>query len=191
MRSPGWGKGLDDVSGSSERADSRTAPLIEFSLPARPEFVAVARELVASVAARRLDLDPEHADDVRLAVSEAVTNAIEVHNAHAIGRDVLIRVRPVGVRGETAASAIEVEVVDAGPGFDPDTLQAHPQPTDPARLNFERGLGIPLIRSIVDDLAFDCSTQGTSVRMRIGRTHGHRPPTGKWAAADSSGEDQG
>ena len=47
------------------------------------------------------------------------------------------------------------------------TLPEHPPVTDPERLNFERGLGIPLIRTLVDEVEFDSSGDGTSVRLTI------------------------
>ena len=64
-------------------------------------------------------------------------------------------------------SASRSLVVDQGHGFDPDDLLIHPPPTDPDRLNFERGLGIPLIRILVDDVEFRSSPQGTTVRMVV------------------------
>ena len=60
-----------------------------------------------------------------------------------------------------------VSVDDRGEGFDPTSLPEHPPVTDPERLNFERGLGIPLIRTLVDEVAFDSSDDGTSVTMTL------------------------
>ena len=54
-----------------------------------------------------------------------------------------------------------------GPGFDPDTLEFPPPFTDPERLNFERGLGIPLIKTLVDNAAFVRKEKGTSVRVTV------------------------
>ena len=42
-----------------------------------------------------------------------------------------------------------------------------PPVTDPDRLNFERGLGIPLIRTLVDSASFVRKESGTSVRMTV------------------------
>ena len=56
-------------------------------------------------------------------------------------------------------------VEDRGHGFDPAQLPDHPPVTDPDRLKFERGLGIPLIRALVDEVEFSPTGQGTSVRL--------------------------
>ena len=44
-------------------------------------------------------------------------------------------------------------------------MPEHPPVTDPERLNFERGLGIPLIRSLVDEVVFSRVEHGMAVRM--------------------------
>ena len=49
---------------------------VVLDVPARPEYVRLARMLVASVAAGGRDLDAEWVDDLRLAVSEACTLAV-------------------------------------------------------------------------------------------------------------------
>lgn len=131
---------------------------IELEIPARPEFVGLARLVVSSLASMRRALADDRIDDLRLAVSEACTNAIEAHTALDAEERVLLRWREAGDR-------LVVSVEDRGPGFDPATLFEHPPVTDPERLNFERGLGIPLIRTLVDEVEFDPSASGTAVRM--------------------------
>ncbi len=134
--------------------------IVELEVPARAEFVALARMVVASVASTRRDLPPERVDDLRLAVSEACTNAIEAHRAAAVGDPVLVRVWEDDER-------LDVSVEDHGNGFDPNALPTHPPVTDPDRLNFERGLGIPLMRRLVDRVEFSSSSRGTAVRMTL------------------------
>ncbi|HEX2038863.1 MAG TPA: ATP-binding protein [Acidimicrobiales bacterium] len=131
---------------------------IELEIPARPEFVGLARLVVSSLASSRRDLPDDRIDDLKLAVSEACTNAIEAHAEVEADERVVVRWREGDDR-------FEVSVEDRGPGFDPETLPTHPPVTDPERLNFERGLGIPLIRTLVDEVEFDPSDKGTAVRM--------------------------
>ena len=133
---------------------------IEFEIPARPEYVALARLVVSSLASTRRDLTDDRVDDLKVAVSEACTNAIEAHHSAATNDSVVLRCRE-------HADRLEVEVEDQGAGFDPDTLPEHPPVTDPDRLNFERGLGIPLIRTLVDDVIIDSSGNGTKVTMSM------------------------
>jgi anti-sigma regulatory factor (Ser/Thr protein kinase) len=59
-------------------------------------------------------------------------------------------------------------VSDHGGGFDPERLETHPAVTDPARLEFEGGLGIPLIRLLADELEFRPTDGGTTVVMTFG-----------------------
>jgi serine/threonine-protein kinase RsbW len=133
-------------------------PVIELEIPARAEYVGLARLVVSSLASGRRTLADDRIDDLKLAVSEACTNAIEAH------RDIDVDER-VLVRCAEAEDRLEVSIEDRGQGFDPESLPEHPPVTDPERLNFERGLGIPLIRTLVDEVTFQSSSDGTSVRM--------------------------
>jgi len=132
--------------------------VIELEIPARAEFVALARLVVSALASSDSTLADERIDDLKLAVSEACTNAIEAH------ADVDVNER-VTLRWSEGDDRLEVQIEDRGQGFDPGQLPEHPPVTDPERLNFERGLGIPLIRTLVDEVAFDPSDAGTSVRL--------------------------
>ncbi len=55
--------------------------VVELEIPARAEFVALARLVVSAIAASDSTLADERIDDLKLAVSEACTNAIEAHGA--------------------------------------------------------------------------------------------------------------
>ncbi|MDA8043709.1 MAG: ATP-binding protein [Actinomycetota bacterium] len=133
---------------------------LELAVPARVEYIAVVRLVVSSLATARRALADERIDDLKLAVSEACTNAIEANRAAGSPA-------PVVVSCWEAPERFEVCVADSGGGFDPDVLPEHPPVTDPDRLNFERGLGIPLIRSLVDDVRFESGPGGTSVWMTL------------------------
>jgi serine/threonine-protein kinase RsbW len=136
--------------------------VVELEIPARAEFVALARLVVSSFASTSFGLEDDRIDDLKIAVSEACTNAIEAHDAAETDERVLIRC-------DDNEDHLEVRIEDRGRGFDPETLPEHPPVTDPTRLKFERGLGIPLIRSLVDDLDITSSGKGTQVRLVMRR----------------------
>jgi serine/threonine-protein kinase RsbW len=136
------------------------ALVLELDVPSSPEYIAIVRLVVASVAAARRALADERVDDLKLAVSEACTNAIEANRS-------VRPTAPVHVEVWESPDRLEVCIEDCGPGFDPDKLAFPPPITDPDRLNFERGLGIPLIRTLVDNAAFVRKESGTSVRMTV------------------------
>ncbi len=140
--------------------------VVELEIPARAEFVALARLVVSAIASADSTLPDERIDDLKLAVSEACTNAIEAHGAISTDERVLLLC-------STDGGTVEVSIQDRGGGFDPSQLPDHPPVTDPDRLKFERGLGIPLIRALVDEVQFSSSEGGTAVRllMRPSRDH--------------------
>ncbi len=130
---------------------------VELDIPARAEYVSLARLVVSSLASSRRHLADDRIDDLKLAVSEACTNAIEAYEPAGEERVVL--------RWRDGQDRVEVDVQDHGPGFDPSTLPERPSVADPLRPNYERGLGVPLMRALVDEVEFASSAGGTSVIM--------------------------
>jgi serine/threonine-protein kinase RsbW len=133
---------------------------LEMSVPSRTEYIAVVRLVVSSLASARRALVDERIDDLKLAVSEICTNAIEANESTG-------KAYPVVVTCWEAAERFTVCISDSGGGFDAELLPEHPPVTDPDRLNFERGLGIPLVRSLVDDVRFESGPIGTSVWLTL------------------------
>lgn len=135
---------------------------IELQVPARVEYLALVRAVVGAAASLGPGIGDERVDDLRLAVSEATTNAIEAHLENGTSERITIN---CGL----GADHVQVQVRDRGDGFDPDELVPHPPVTDPERLEFERGLGLPLMRSLTDEHEISPSPTGTTVRLRIYR----------------------
>lgn len=141
-----------------------TEPLeVRLEIPPRMDYLAVVRLVVAAAAGLDPQLPESRLDDLRLAVTEACSNAIKAHRPEASDL-------PVDIRVSLGDDALEVSIRDRGPGFDPDSLQSLPDPSDPDRLNHESGLGIPLIRVLTDDTEFRPESDGTTVAMRLNRT---------------------
>ena len=133
---------------------------VDFEIPARPEYLSLVRSLVAETAEMDENLSSERIEDFKVAVSEATTNAIEAH-ARACRDD------SIQIRCTLADDRLEFHVVDRGFGFYPDQLQVLPEPDDPSRLNFERGLGIYLMRVLSDRVDIRSGPDGTEVCLAI------------------------
>lgn len=133
---------------------------VELEIPARPEYIALARLVVASFAASAGLHPDERIDDLRVAVSEACTNAIEAHGVAASEDRIVIRCAALD-------GGVEVVVEDRGGGFDPTVLPERLGPGGVGSPAGERGLGIPIIRSLADHVEFRSSPAGTSVRILL------------------------
>jgi serine/threonine-protein kinase RsbW len=135
-------------------------------IPAKPEYLAVARQVVVAAASVEPTFRDTRLDDLRIAVSEATTNAIDA-SASTTGERIKIRCN-------LADDRVEVEVVDRGAGFDPDSAPAAPPPDHPERLEWERGLGLPLMRDLADETEISSGERGTAVRLTVYIPRQHR-----------------
>lgn len=125
---------------------------VELKIPSLPEFVAVARLAVAAIASR-MDFPYDAVDDIKVAVGEACTNAIEHTTCSAPPGDEII------ISCYLEQDALVIEVNDEGPGFDPQLC------TEPDVLS-EGGLGLILIQALMDEVELtSLAGQGTQVRM--------------------------
>src|SRR5580704_16383064 len=97
--------------------------ILELEIPARPEYIAIARLVVSSVASSRRNLPDDRIDDLKLAVSEACTNAIEAYGWDAgageegVSGDRDHRDERVRILVQDDDEKLEVAVADNGPGF--------------------------------------------------------------------------
>jgi serine/threonine-protein kinase RsbW len=145
--------------------------VVELAIPARSAYLSLVRLVVdATVATLAPGFSTSRRDDLKVAVTEACSNAIDAHRT-AWGDG------PVLVQCDISDRAVTVEIVDRGEGFDPDDIDTLPAATDPRRLRHESGLGIPLMRTLADDVTFRSRPDGTSVRLTVygGPDHPDRP----------------
>lgn len=129
-------------------------------VPAKSDYVALVRVVLAAAASIGPESRDDRIDDLRVAVSEAVTNAVEAHRI--AGTDSHIE-----VRCQRVDAVVEVSVRDRGPGFNPDTVPVVPEPETPERLFWEHGLGLPLMRRLVDRTDIQSDHDGTLVTLSI------------------------
>ena len=127
--------------------------LVRLSFPAKPDYLLLAR-LALSGLARDVPITDELLADLKLAVTEACGNA--VRHAYPDGQG------DVSVSYAVSSSVVEMIVEDQGTGFDAGHI-----PDEPVSAPLERGMGISVMRAIVDDLDIRAGAdgRGTVVRM--------------------------
>lgn len=103
----------------------------------------------------RIGISEDDSVDLMIAVTEAVTNAIQHGNREDESKHVHIRI-------ETAPSEITLWVEDEGKGFD---VEAVPDPRNTGNLLRESGRGILMMKAFMDEVSFASGEKGTSVRM--------------------------
>lgn len=132
-----------------------TKNIIKLIFSSLPENVSSARLLVASVGSQ-LDLSLNDLEEIKVAVSEAVSNAI-IHGYNNAQDNF------VHLEMEITPNQLKISVIDQGCGI-PDVKQAM-QPafsTDPERM----GLGFVFMQSFMDELKVTSEiNKGTTVTM--------------------------
>ena len=124
----------------------RVSDPISLTLPSSPEYVLLARLVVAQVG-RLAGFGSEDVYDLKLAVTEAATNVIR--HAAVESYEIEYRVLP---------RAVEITVIDTGGGFNVADLMRVP--------DGQGGFGLAVIRDLVDELALD-STEGGGTRLKM------------------------
>jgi serine/threonine-protein kinase RsbW len=134
------------------RGQSVAHGVVALTIPAKAEYIVLSR-LALSGLARARALEPALIADLKLALTEACSNVVR----HAY------KEQPAGeveVRYELDEDKLSVEVVDEGIGFDPEVAAA----AAGDELD-EGGLGISIIRAIVDELDIKSGDSGSSLRF--------------------------
>ncbi|MCT9932495.1 ATP-binding protein [Planotetraspora sp. A-T 1434] len=128
---------------------------VELTFSALPAHVRTAR-LVATAIARRTGVAEALLDEVRLAVGEACSRAVEAHRLHCPGEPVRIELRD-------DAGRFEVTVTDAAPSED---LKPHVMEANGNFMPEEMGaLGIAVIAGLADDVEVYPGPKGMRIRM--------------------------
>lgn len=116
--------------------------------------------LVAAAVARRTGVDEAVLDEVRLAVGEACSRAVDLHRRHCPGDPVLLTLTD-------RVTSFVVEVQDKVPGQEAadDALSALTDTVDLDDASLSAGVGLAVIDGLVDDLVVEQGSDGTVVRM--------------------------
>lgn len=135
--------------GGGERERTRA---VRLRIPAKPEYLSLAR-LALSGLAGLAGIEVGTLADLKLALTEAVTNSIRHGYRGQAGH--------VEILYELDADSLVLEVADDGDGFE--AAHATGVGDDLA----EGGLGIEIIRSLVDELEIESEPGAQGSRLRL------------------------
>ena len=128
------------------------------SLPADPAFGGIARLFAAGIA-RHFDIDDDLVGDLKIAISEAFTNALKAHARARIDQPIVLSVTH-------QTDALVFEISDAGGGFD-EPVATDISRTPPSGL-YEGSLGLIMIRSLFTGAEISRNPSGgTTVRLPL------------------------
>jgi len=134
---------------------------VEVSFTPLPAHVRTAR-LVATAVARRSGVAEALLDEVRLAVGEACSRAVEAHRLHCPAE-------PVRIALTSLAGRFEVEVTDTGPAARASAGGSGSGAAGPGGAgdgpSLPPGFGIAVIAGLADDVEVSETAAGTSIRM--------------------------
>ena len=140
---------------SATQTTPSLADTVELIIPCRPEFVGIARLAVLGIASR-MPFSYDEVEDVRLAVGEACTHAVERAG------DTAAVIHITSVIDSNALSITVVDDVPAGAYTGPRSEEA--QLLADAGVD-QQGLGALLMEILVDDVKIETGASGTTVRL--------------------------
>ena len=123
--------------------------IIKMEISANPDFVSIIR-LTTSGIANKIGFSMDDIEDMKVAVSEACTNAIKHSDDEKFKYNIYC-----------IRKWIKIEIKDNGKGYDIDSI-ATPDLTQPK----ENGLGLFIIQTLMDEVKIESKdNQGTIIKM--------------------------
>ena len=128
--------------------------VVELRIPCKAEWVALARLSVSAVASR-LHFSIDEIEDVKLAVAEACTNAIQNARDNST----------IDIRCEALEEGLRISVRDL-------SSSPRPEPVRDLQDDGLEGLGVFLIRSLMDDVTYEVRPDNGSALTMFKRLPG-------------------
>lgn len=154
MRGIGCMEQNKDLSVNHIPKDQKREPDYQLVIPSLLEKLSEVEELTEKLAVEHDILDDDR-DNLAIAITELTNNAIMHGNKFDHKKKVIISFY-------FDNNEVCVYIKDQGTGFDPTTIG---NPLDPENLLKESGRGIFILKSIMDDVQFQVSGQGTEVKI--------------------------
>ena len=135
---------------------------VDFSIPCMSDYVSVVRLAISGIATR-MSFSIEDIEDIKIAVSEACTNAIQ----YAFDEP---KTERVNIQCNLFKEKLQIIIKDTGKGFQPDELDRTPineRSLDEIDEKTPRlGLGLTFIKSLMDETIIESAPgKGTCITM--------------------------
>ncbi len=126
-----------------------TCETIKMEITSNPDYVGIIR-LTTSGIANKVGFSMDDIEDIKVAVSEACTNAIKHSNDEIFN-----------ITFSILENGLTIEIKDNGQGYDVDSIDK-PDLSNPK----ENGLGLFIIKTLMDEVSIESKSNiGTVVRM--------------------------
>jgi serine/threonine-protein kinase RsbW len=124
---------------------------VALEIPAKPDYVGVVRLAVASLA-RKAGMDEERVDDLKIAVSEACTNAVMDAEEAKVGE-------PIRVAVHDSGTTMTIEIADSVPA------SAQAELEDSQGFSTRRTMSAALLASLVDSYEVTPLAEGSVTKL--------------------------
>ncbi|WP_331496718.1 ATP-binding protein [Romboutsia sedimentorum] len=122
---------------------------IKMEITSNPEYVGIIR-LITSGIANKIGFSIDDIEDIKVAVSEACTNAIKHSNDNVFY-----------IKYEMLENGLTIEIQDKGKGYDIEST-IKPDLSNPK----ENGLGLFIIQTLMDEVSIESKdNEGTIIKM--------------------------
>ena len=131
-----------------------SANIFTLNIPSRTDNLEIIRDFIIGIA-KKFGFDDDGINEIELAVDEACANVIK----HAYNYD---ENKKIDITVETNSSKLTITISDQGRGFDPGRLES---PEQRLQKHARGGLGIALIKKVMDEVSFDLHPGSNHVKM--------------------------
>ncbi|MCD6115939.1 ATP-binding protein [bacterium] len=125
---------------------------ISLTIPSTLDQLEKVEKLSSSIS-KKMELSSDQTDNLAIAVTEAVGNAI-VHG------NKMQKEKTVDIVFKLSTDELECSVSDRGKGFNEKSLS---DPLDPENIMKESGRGIFILEALMDSVSYSFSSEGTTV----------------------------
>lgn len=138
-------------------AEKKEKYMVELKIPAKAELLSIVRFTLATISAQ-LAVGSEEIEDMKIAVSEACTNAVQYAYPKKTAKE-----NYINIKFKPQEESLEIIVQDKGCGFDvkkPPKRELHDE-------DIHMGLGLIFMKNLMDKVVISSvKGKGTTVKMK-------------------------